>query len=674
MKYERVIKIGLKIIIAVLLTVALAIPILNGIIQKRIRQELTNLSPALQVGVSSIYISIFSSSVSLDSLKINFIPYSTQPQNRHILLFTRVSLQGVSFLNFLFSKKLTANNFLLEEGNIQLDQFLLDKKDSAQAKISEEIKRPFKEVLINNVKLTRTTVFSHSHQTDQLLGKGDFALSHVQMNSYDSIFHYEAINCSLSEINYGLPDATDSIHIQKLVMDSRKGTLQIDSIHVGPSNIMTIPAISITGFDVKKLLNDRAFVMKRIKIDKGSIGVMVNEELLDAQMLPSGIKKIHLDSFQFNDVSVSYKDSIKECHFRANINLSDINIKSFDKDGLQVGATQGHLSGIRYSGDNYHDIEIKTLELDSKKQIMQIDSLKIVPQLGKYEFGRKLGHQADRVEANISKIEIIKLQVEKLYRGKLYAGKINIGSSTVHVFRDRRLPRLHKILPLPVAYMKKLPVDLRVESCALAGSTIEYEEYPKEGYGLTGILRIKNADMTLSPLINHPVVSDPAYLIMKVNGSIMGSGTTSGTIKLPLRENKPYLMKGAFKNVDLTKLNPSSENLGKIRIESGFLNFLSFDFTMTEERSTGKIIGAYHHLIIKPLKKHTEEKKVAGVASFMLSHLIIPLDKDESLPEEKRTGKVDYVRDPTRFVSFYFIQSLLQGVNASFTLGFLLPK
>jgi hypothetical protein len=161
---------------------------------------------------------------------------------------------------------------------------------------------------------------------------------------------------------------------------------------------------------------------------------------------------------------------------------------------------------------------------------------------------------------------------------------------------------------------------------------------------------------------------------MKVNGSVMGSGTVTGYIHMPLLKGKPYHITGKFENLELTKLNSSSENLGKIRIKSGFLDFLYFDFTMSDERSTGKIIGAYHHLVIQQLKKHTEEKNVADFASFMLRHLIIPLTKDKSLPEEKRTGMVNYTRDPTRFVSHYFLQSLLMGVKKSFTLGFLLPK
>jgi hypothetical protein len=61
------------------------------------------------------------------------------------------------------------------------------------------------------------------------------------------------------------------------------------------------------------------------------------------------------------------------------------------------------------------------------------------------------------------------------------------------------------------------------------------------------------------------------------------------------------------------------------------------------------------------------------VKSFALKKFIIPRDKDKSLPEKKRTGKVDYKRDPQRYFSYYLLHSLLVGVKSSFSLGFLLP-
>jgi hypothetical protein len=93
---------------------------------------------------------------------------------------------------------------------------------------------------------------------------------------------------------------------------------------------------------------------------------------------------------------------------------------------------------------------------------------------------------------------------------------------------------------------------------------------------------------------------------------------------------------------------------------------------MNEEKATGKIVGEYHNLVVDKLKGD-DRKKVDKVKSFFLKKLIIPKDKDHTLPESKRTGKVDYKREPDRYFSYYLLHALLVGVKSSFSLGFLLP-
>lgn len=153
----------------------------------------------------------------------------------------------------------------------------------------------------------------------------------------------------------------------------------------------------------------------------------------------------------------------------------------------------------------------------------------------------------------------------------------------------------------------------------------------------------------------------------------MNAGLIKATIHALLRGNI-YTIKGYIKNLDLPKLNPASENLGKFHIESGILNYLDFYFTATEEKASDKIIGEYHDLVIDRLKQKDGEQKVAKVPTFFLKHVIIPKDKDKSLNVAKRTGKIDFKRDSTRLITFYFLKALLDGIRASFDLGFLLPK
>jgi hypothetical protein len=155
----------------------------------------------------------------------------------------------------------------------------------------------------------------------------------------------------------------------------------------------------------------------------------------------------------------------------------------------------------------------------------------------------------------------------------------------------------------------------------------------------------------------------------------MGSGTVEGSIYMPLKKNENYRIKGIIKDLDLPHLNSSAENLGLYHIKSGMLNMLAFDFTMNEKKAEGKIVGEYHNLVVQKLEFNKRgEKNVAHARSFVMRHVIIPKNKDKSLPEKKRTGKVDFTRDPTRFVSNYLLQSLLTGIKSSFTFGFLIPK
>jgi hypothetical protein len=672
---RKKIKRAIKVIVIVCLVLVTGFFILNSVIQKKIRQQLTNLSPALVMNFSKVHANIFSSSVSFDSLNINFIPYNERQQNRHHLFFSSASLNGISFLKFLFSKKLEASHLFLDNGNLVLDSFLLDKKDSAQSQVFDQVKWPFKKLYIRNLDLKKMQVILRSESNDHLLTKGDIALSGVYINKPGDVPVFNNIDVRLSDLDYASHDY--SIRVGQLITNSNNKTLETDSLRITSQDKLgdiMIPSLKMTGFDVMKLMNEKILIAKKLVAAEGKISVAQNEKS-KTTALPFALKKIHINDLRCNSSSVSYKDKTNEFRFIANIELEELDIDSSLKiDGSHIGSVYGNISGLYYSGINYHTAEIRNIEIDSKKQLIQINEVNITPRLDKYEFQSKSGHQADWVQAHISRIEIKRPDFDKLLHQKLFADKISIGESKAYIFRDRRLPRSQKNIPLPVDIIKTFPVDIRIHSCELATSAVAYEEYPKEGYGMTGILKIEKIKLSLSPFINHPLPSDPAYITMNVEGSIMGSGTSHAIVMMPLQKNKPYQIKGAIEKLELTKLNSSSENLGKIRIKSGFLDFLSFDFTMTERRSTGKIIGAYHHLIIQQLKKGTEEKNVADLASFALRHAIIPLNKDASLPESKRTGKVDYQRDPTRMVSYYFLQSLLMGVKKSFTLGFLLPK
>jgi hypothetical protein len=177
----------------------------------------------------------------------------------------------------------------------------------------------------------------------------------------------------------------------------------------------------------------------------------------------------------------------------------------------------------------------------------------------------------------------------------------------------------------------------------------------------------------MEPFFNTPQKNDNT-LTATVKGNIMNAGIIHANIHLSLPSGVENV-KGAIEELHLTALNPSAENLGKFHIESGVLNHLDFSFSANNKKASGEIVGVYHDLVVDKLKVTKDGKlKEASIPSFALKTFIIPKNKEASVPIKRRTGKIDFDRDPTRLITFFYIKSLLDGIRDSFSLGFLLPS
>jgi hypothetical protein len=436
---------------------------------------------------------------------------------------------------------------------------------------------------------------------------------------------------------------------------------------------VTIDRVAVSGIRFWKLMFSKRFAAGKVLVEGCSADL--DQELLEKDLpfprveLP--FTTAFVDQVEWKEVRVeSHKGERKVASFKGG---GEIDSAAFENESGHWGAMRLLAEQIRYTIPRAEEVvRVSGLELDSKKRMLSVDTLRILPLVDKLEMGRIKGHQVDCIEATSEGIRVSGLDVTALLKHSLVADEISIRGSKAYVFRDRRLPLEPGKKPMPAESLRRLPVSVRVRLMKMGPTSFSYEEYPKKGTK-TGTLKIVRLKGTISPLINHPEAGDPAYITMKMEGSLMGSGTVAATTKVPLHDGAAYEVEGAFHELDVTTLNDPAENLGRIHLESGMLNSLAFWFTMNDEKATGKIVGEYHDLVVDKLRENNDGKKVDKVKSFFLKKFIIPRDKDHSLKESKRTGKVDYKHDPDRYFSYYLLHSLLVGVKSSFSLGFLLP-
>ena len=319
---------------ATLVIYCVVIVIFNIVLQNKVRQKLQELSPFLHVSFSSIHSGVLSSSLSINNLNIVYKPDSNNDQHRHLFYFPAVSFTGVNFFKLLFNKEFSVNKIRFEKGAVKLDQFLLNKKDSAHSNIFGQI--PFNSLSINRFELAQTNVWLDSDQGNYLLLKESASLDEINIDHLNKPFslinfHCRSIENSLSKLTYSIPGAHHIVQLEKLVFNSEKGILQLDSLKIipednarepgkkieGHSNQIeaTISNITVLKLDVVQLFNNE-FIAEEVIVNETNAHIFSNGRKL-TELLPASYHEeipveVRINTLKIKHSSIVYKGFSKE--------------------------------------------------------------------------------------------------------------------------------------------------------------------------------------------------------------------------------------------------------------------------------------------------------------------------------------------------------------------------
>lgn len=686
--------------------------IINRVIEGKLKQQLGALQPYAHVSFSTAKVNLFAFSLQMQGVTVVVYPDTLDKQHAHTLHFTNADVSGINFFKILFSKKAGISTVKLSGGNIVLDSVMLYRKDLPHYNVFASL--PFTQADLSHLAIPGAQVYIKGDTKTSLLSGSVYVDDiHVQQAGASNV-SFGDVSCTLQNIQYTLPGIQHTVQVKSLNISSSKKTVMVDSLTVMPVSVKNdtipvtikavIPAIFITGLDMQKLQAGE-LLADDISIEKSDLHISFQSPFKKIKLPAQAMKAVKINTIAVKDATLncSLNDGVDDITsmpldslLPGNVAINDVSVSaakllikqdgkreatidSLDISGIQK--TAGKSAGIKAIYANiskisgavpigYNTVHIGSVRLNSEKQTLHISDIKLTPQYGKYELGNKLGRQADYIESTVGSVSITGFNVPQLLHKKLVADNITVNKCNAYIFRDRRLPRQNRTQLLPVAFLESLPLDLNVKKVEMKNSSVAYEEYPKDG-NQTGTLKIVSLNTSMWPLVNHGA-GKVQFMQTHIQGSIMGSGSIEGDIFMPLSPAEDYQVTGEINNLELTQLNSTAENLGKFHVESGMLNNLTFKFGFNNQKAHGKIVGEYHNLVLEKLKG--DDKKVAAIPTFALKNIIIPKNKDKSLPERRRTGIIRYDYDPTRFFSYYLVKSLLSGIRDSFTLGFVLPK
>ena len=469
------------------------------------------------------------------------------------------------------------------------------------------------------------------------------------------------LNGRASDIDVNL--ITRSLKISDLELDSLSDSTSSHQFYV------RLNALSIRGLSYYELAKNNKIVIRKILLDSGvvrykKVGNHPQDSILKTRFnffLIKDLSFINIETRVQLDTIMNYAATVSGQLSGVRVSLDSVN-----KVNHSIERAEASLKNISiYQNYGKYKGAIGSLYINTEEEKIMLDSAWLIPTYGKYGFARQVGEQTARLNVLIPQVALEGVKFGGIKDSSLVASKIVITSFELFSFKDKRLPFLRtKNIPLPMAGFLKLPYRIQIDSVVIKNSHIMIEEYPENGSEPYEI-EIKDINATVTGLINRPGKGMNAYAVMDASGLLLKTGRIKASFKFPLDGSATYRASGTISKIPFTQLNPVLKAVD-VRVESGYLNSLTFNFDYTDFNSKGILEIDYEDLRITSLDKN---KTTTNEIRTVLINMFVKNSKNQFKSSSTKTGIIDIERDRKRYIFNVWLKSILAGVKSSMVGG-----
>lgn len=459
----------------------------------------------------------------------------------------------------------------------------------------------------------------------------------------------------------------NSIQIDNLLLEKNA----YDTTCVYPEFI-SAGSVRAEGIGLFQLIFRNKLSIETVQLEK--LRVILREHSL--MQLDSATQRENEFSLEVDDVSIRYAEltyvDSAQCKTITTIK-SHIAVTSLELD-FHIDKPfryQAHLltfdsAEVNVPGQLY-TFKVLKAQMDFPGAAFRLDTTRVIPHVSKVEFGRKFGYEIDRFEAVIPYLNFSGFDFAFLDTCQVKAGLADI-QFYLKVFRDKRLPFVKRQKLLPVAMIQDLPFGLLIDSLKVTKSYVQYEEV-MDGMTEPGKVFFDNL---YALLLNVNNTARTGNTLLSANAKLQGHGDLDVFVTFPLEKNKRSSLKGSIRNFRLPEINSMLTPSTQIKVESGNMKEMTFGFTFNAIRSDGEIELNYEDLKLISFKDEAKQKgdepEKDNLKTFIMNTFIFRKKMDEDVPEEKRTGTVQYIRDDSRSIFNFWVKSLVSGLKAAYNL------
>lgn len=479
-----------------------------------------------------------------------------------------------------------------------------------------------------------------------------------------------------------------NVKYDSISIDWRKNVIEIDHLVLEKNaydtsciypEFISVGKIRAEGFRLMPLLLQNKLSFESVHLEKPHLVIREKSLLIvDSATQRENEFTLTIDKVFLTSAHIEYTDSIN-CElitdFQSHLTLAALKMDFHLNEPFLFTVNILTLDSVHLRlPKEFYTFQVRKTKIDFLKGILQLDTVGVIPDFGKLEFGRKRGFEIDRFEGVIP---LVKLSGFSFSFRDSTVIRSNLADVQFYlkIFRDKRLPFKNKIKQLPIAQLQNLPFTILIDTLKVTKSYVQYEEFGEDAKEPGGVY-FDNLSAVIHKINNH---SGEGNTELTASASFMGQGNIRLYATMPWSPGKKTHVEGTLQDFPMPRINPMLQPITNFKVESGNMEKLSFKFVYNDTRSDGEIELNYTNLKLVTFKeenKHRENGKKEkegelqkdNLKTFILNTFIFRKNMDEKVPEEKRTGTVMFYRDNRKSIFNYWVKSLMSGIKSAYNL------
>lgn len=619
-----------------------------------------------------------------NSKDFSSIPWNIQ------LTVPEIRIKGINMEEFYFDHKIDADNLLISSPDIKLYQKRKQTSSKGLKDISFPLPKEIQSIAVRKFSLDEGSlkVFSELGIKPTLLVQSDIQMAAqdilVQKNLSGGNPEFKKGNYTgkLIQFKFTPKDKNQQFSIDELSFSTSTRNIVAGNLSVKAKtkNLkedqfeLTIPSLSMNGFDMDKAYRDDQFFFESIVINKPSFQFFNNTQ----------------DSVRFNPFKVnlySHFESFSDVFAAKSINVNNADIRvikngqkklqenlTFNLYNVRIdkNPTQGFMHAVDFSfkiprilqQGKLYKYQIGETSYSSKNNRFTARNIQFIPKYSKEKYQQQVGFQSDYFSGKIDSITILQPDVRLWFEKNEIAGRyLSVNSLNLSVYRDKRVPFDESRRPKMIQdLIKSIRYPFLIDSMALTNSVIHYIEQPVLGDS-AGRIRFSKIHAGIKPFTNKKS-SGGTIPDFTLRGSTSIMDSCQLNVKLNFRMNSPdnlFSAEGNIQPFNMTVVNPVLEPLAMVSLRSGRVDRFDFSFSGNKTSSNGQLLFGYNDLKISVFEMKNGNAKEAKFASFLANSLMLrsknPRGK-ELLPDE-----ISFVRDQKRSDLNYWWKSIFSGIR-----------